>query len=264
MALIALASAKGSPGVTTTALALTLHWPRPALLVEADLAGSSVLPGFFRGQVPHDRGLGPLAIAHSHGDLSGQFPEQTIQLIEDEPERRLLAGITGPQAAPAVADLWVALAAELAAREGDGLDAIIDLGRIGSVRDDREPLLRAADLVLLVTRSRLPDIAIAREVSRARSAGSDPAVREMSNLASLTVGPGRPYSAPDVAAALGLVGVGAIAWDPGTAEVLSDGTPARRRYDTSAFVRSIDPIVHELQRWIQTRRERFATAVEDR
>ena len=33
MAVVALASASGSPGVTTTALGLALLWPRPVLLV---------------------------------------------------------------------------------------------------------------------------------------------------------------------------------------------------------------------------------------
>ena len=50
MAMIALASASGSPGVTTTALGLALLWPRPILLVEADpTGGSGLLAGYFRG-----------------------------------------------------------------------------------------------------------------------------------------------------------------------------------------------------------------------
>jgi len=39
MALIALASATGAPGVSTTALGLALNWPRPVVLVEADPNG---------------------------------------------------------------------------------------------------------------------------------------------------------------------------------------------------------------------------------
>jgi hypothetical protein len=50
MAVIALASASGSPGVTTTALGLALLWPRPVLLIEADpTGGSGLLAGYFRG-----------------------------------------------------------------------------------------------------------------------------------------------------------------------------------------------------------------------
>ena len=46
MAVVALTSASGSPGVTTTAVGLALTWPRPVLLIEADpTGGSGVLAG---------------------------------------------------------------------------------------------------------------------------------------------------------------------------------------------------------------------------
>ena len=41
--LIALCSAKGAPGVTTSGLALALSWPRPVVLAELDPAGGDVL-----------------------------------------------------------------------------------------------------------------------------------------------------------------------------------------------------------------------------
>ena len=64
MAVIALTSASGSPGVTTTALGLTLLWPRAVLLVEADpTGGSGVLAGFFRGAREYDSGLIELALS---------------------------------------------------------------------------------------------------------------------------------------------------------------------------------------------------------
>ena len=37
MAIIVLTSAGGSPGVTSTALGLSLTWPRPVLLADCDL-----------------------------------------------------------------------------------------------------------------------------------------------------------------------------------------------------------------------------------
>ena len=48
--LIAVVSSKGSPGATTTSLALTLAWPRPALLAELDPRGGDILWGYGRGQ----------------------------------------------------------------------------------------------------------------------------------------------------------------------------------------------------------------------
>ena len=51
MAVVAFTSAKGRPGVTVAALAATLRWPRPVLLVEADVAGgSSISPDTCAGR----------------------------------------------------------------------------------------------------------------------------------------------------------------------------------------------------------------------
>ncbi|HSJ59640.1 MAG TPA: hypothetical protein VK895_00290, partial [Jiangellaceae bacterium] len=63
VAVIALASASGSPGVTSTALGIALLWPRPVLLVEADpTGGSGLLAGYFRGTREYDGGLIELAL----------------------------------------------------------------------------------------------------------------------------------------------------------------------------------------------------------
>ena len=43
MAVYALTSAAGSPGVTTTALGLALEWPNQVLLVDADPVGGSAI-----------------------------------------------------------------------------------------------------------------------------------------------------------------------------------------------------------------------------
>jgi hypothetical protein len=70
MAVIALGSAAGSPGVTTSALGLALTWSRPVLLIEADpTGGSAMLAGFFRGTTAHTAGLIDLAWAQREGLL---------------------------------------------------------------------------------------------------------------------------------------------------------------------------------------------------
>ena len=56
MSLIALTSAKGSPGVTTAALAVALTWPLGSpgsrvLLLDADMAGGDIAAGYLRGAV---------------------------------------------------------------------------------------------------------------------------------------------------------------------------------------------------------------------
>ena len=68
MSMIVLASASGSPGVTTTALGLVLGWPRPALLVEADpTGGSAIAAGYLRGSVVPPEAMIELAMAQ-HAD----------------------------------------------------------------------------------------------------------------------------------------------------------------------------------------------------
>lgn len=260
MALVALANAKGSPGTTTTALALAITWPRPILLVEADLAGASILAGYFRGQLAHDRGLSKLAIAHSHGDLAASLWDQTLSLVQNNPDKKLLPGIISPHLAPSVANLWGALANQFLALERGGTDVLVDLGRLGpGGRDDREPLLRLADQVVLTTGSRLPDIASVRELVRSRTSVAEAAARDLTNLAVLTIGPGRPYSANEIAHTLSLGSVGSIAWDPSNAEVLSVGAPTGRRWTSSALVRSTGPVITAIQERTAARRARFST-----
>ncbi len=52
VSLYALVSPGGSPGCTTTALAVTLTWPQPVILAECDPAGGDILAGLFAGHLP--------------------------------------------------------------------------------------------------------------------------------------------------------------------------------------------------------------------
>ena len=99
MALIVLASAWGSPGVTTTALGLTFNWPRPVLLVEADPTGASgVFAGYFRGAGAHRRpyrpGPGPAA-----GTLAEALAARVAASRPGRPHRTVNPG-SWPASAP--------------------------------------------------------------------------------------------------------------------------------------------------------------------
>ena len=101
MAVFALLSAGGSPGVTTTALALSLSWPAQVIIAECDPSGGDT-PGRCSGHLPAAAGLLPLALEAGAG---AEVPADTLwrQLVElDEEHRRLLlAGISDPrQSAP--------------------------------------------------------------------------------------------------------------------------------------------------------------------
>ena len=156
MAVVAFASAKGAPGVTTSVLALAFAWHRPALVVEADMAGSSsVLSGFLRGGTDHSHGArrpvrrgpparldrpGPLGRSACASVRSATCSPASPTPLRPPPDRR-----------------WSPLAGVLAGLEAAGVDVLVDAGRLGTAYAPM-PLLRAADAVVLVTGTRLPDV----------------------------------------------------------------------------------------------------------
>lgn len=158
MAVIALASGKGSPGVTTAALALTLTWPSRCVLAECDPAGGSVQAGYLAGALPADRGIRELAVAELRGeDLRDRWWNQLVDLHAPHRQRLLLPGITDPVQSGALRPVWDRLASFFAELEHaqPGFDVIVDCGRL-TTQNPPWPLLSRADAVLLVVRATLP------------------------------------------------------------------------------------------------------------
>jgi hypothetical protein len=256
MAVIALTSAKGAPGVTTSTLALALVWPRPCLLLEADVAGSSsILAGYLRGFVPHRKGLVDLALAHRRGSLVDGLHTASIPLLGSQ--ARLVAGLTGPPQAATLQPVWEPIAAVLHGMERTGTDVLIDAGRVGAVNGPT-PLLREADLTLLTTRSTLPAIAATR--ARAALMREDLASKGTGEdaLSVLLVGEGQPYSASEIRDAVGGPVAATMAWDPVNAEVFSLGADPGRRFESSRLVRSARAAASAIGQLITQRRERLA------
>ncbi|HYY09594.1 MAG TPA: hypothetical protein VE781_01575 [Kineosporiaceae bacterium] len=257
MAVLAFASAKGAPGVTTTVLALAFAWHRPALVVEADMAGSSsVLAGFLRGGTDHSHGLVGLAIAaRQHGFTDRGLWEQCLRLGE---ERYLLPGIADPGQAAGLTTAWGPLAGVLADLEAAGVDVLVDAGRLGTAYAPL-PLLRAADTVVLVTGTRLPDVyALSRRTPSLRNDLA--ASHDTESLCAVTVGEGRPYTNREIETSLGLRVAGSLAWDPVNAEVYSVGAPPGRRFETSHLVRTASSVASTLSGLVRDRRARLAPA----
>lgn len=255
MSLIALASAKGSPGVTTTALALAWAWPeatagRRVLVVDADMAGGDISPGYLRGAAPADRGLLSLA-AERAIDLQARLWDHLISLDGDQ-TRLLLTGITDRSQARALAPQWPALAEALTDLAGDEqpVDVLVDLGRLGTT-SEATPLLERADLLLVGLRSSLTATAATRSVVRwlAQSPGGAPARSQ--RVGAVVVGAGHPYGSREIAEAVGVPVVTAMAWDPTNAEVLSAGLPAGWRFARSALMRSAGAGVQDICRFLQ-------------
>lgn len=224
MAVIAVASAKGSPGVTTAALAWTLTWGRSTVLAECDPSGGTVLAGFLRSQLPADRGLLPLAIAELRSDaLAAEFPRQLIDMAPPHARRLLLPGLTDPVQAGTLAPVWERLAGFFADLEhGDrACDVIVDCGRLAAEHVPW-PLLRSADTVLLAVRPFLTSIATAVPAVTRLS-------RELTNEGGLLVIGDGPYSPREIARGLGIPVVATVPWDPHAAAALANGGVIRAR-----------------------------------
>jgi len=229
MAVIALASGK-SCGVTCSALALALSSPRPTLLVEADPFGGSVRAGYLGGEGSARVGLHRLAAADRQGTLAREFSQHFVALDrEHSGNRLLLPGLTHPSQAPSLARTWDNIAALLQVIDQTGFDVIIDAGRIVPESETRlstaaypAPLLRRADLVLLVVRNTqaslaasAPAVQVLREELTHNGTGADA-------LQVLMIEEGKMTSSA-VTAGLRTPVVAALAWDPDTAQVLTHG-----------------------------------------
>lgn len=227
MSLIVLASASGSPGVTTTALGLVLGWPRPAVLVEADpTGGSPIAAGYFRGSVNPPAPLIDLAVIQQVDGIVEALPQSCFDLPGTE--SKWVPGTRSHEQARTLVSLWEPLAAALKSLDATGQDVIVDAGRLG-LFGSPEPVLYAADLALLVVRNDLVSLAGARSWAvtlRDRFGRSGGA----SALGVLLVGEHRPFSgqntafaAREISSVLQLPVVTSVPWDPASAAVLSAG-----------------------------------------
>ena len=252
MAVIALTSASGSPGVSATALGLAMEWPRPALLVEADpTGGSSILAGYLRGHTQPgadlvDLMLSPLGPAAMLPQVAATLPGTTVSYV---------AGTRTHIQAAGLRDQWARLAEVLADLEANGQDVIVDAGRLGLVGSP-EPLLSAADLTLLVVRTDLPALVAAR--SWAESVSRPGVGWRWPGL--LLVGEGMPYTSREVSRLLGLSIVAEIADDPVGAAVFHRGSSRPRHFETQPYARSLRAAAEELQ--AEVGRSRMAVATE--
>jgi hypothetical protein len=221
--LIALVSPGGSPGVTTTALALALGWPRAVIVAECDPAGGSVLAGALGGHHPGGVGL------MEHAIETGRDPEAAAaglaaQLVplDSSQTRMVLPGLTDPRQAAGLVSAWPAVTATLTAQ---GADVIADCGRMDAGPAQPLPLLAAASAVAVVLRPTLRQVWAARP----RVDMLSHLVADAGRLVLIVTGPGS-YPAGEVAASLGVPLLAELPADPASAAVLSDGAPQRRNF----------------------------------
>ena len=243
MSLLVLASAAGSPGVTTTALGLALSWPRDVVLVDADRsAPNSILAGYLSGQATQGHGLQGLLQAHRErrpmaAALASEWralpgipgPPETPG--PDAPgERRFLPGFTHLASVDLFEGAWPSVVE--ATREAS-FDVVVDAGRTGH-RGLQSTLVAGADAVALVCRASLASLAaLPLHLAPLVEAGAP------GRVGLVMVGPGRPYGAREVAEQFGVPVLAEVAWDPSAAAELHEGAPVRRRWARTALARSL-------------------------
>lgn len=267
MTVYAFASTRGAPGVTTTALGMALLWPRPVILIEADVSGSSsVVGGYLKAQFSPTRSLLNLAMAHRNGALDvGALRDQTLPLHEMAlhqicpPDARLGEEVllvpalsNAAQASSLSEDFWDALGSVLQAMRRAGYDIIIDTGRLGMANGPL-PLLTNADVVSLVTRTQLdPLMSISsREVDHLAGGGVTGLV---------LVGPGQPYTGHDVSKVTGLPVWAELADDKDHAEVLTRGEmdkKSARQFPRSNLASTLRSAIDRLQEVHRDHRRRL-------
>jgi MinD-like ATPase involved in chromosome partitioning or flagellar assembly len=169
MALIAIASDKGAPGVTTAALALAAVWPRPVLLAECDPAGGDLVyrfPAADGGHLDPRRGVLSLAVVARRGMQPQQVWEHTQKLHGG---LDVLAGVTNAEQGAGLSLLWGPIGKVLASLPQ--ADVIADCGRLGA-DGPLYDLLAEATTVVLVTRVHVADVIRLRDWAAAFAAAA--------------------------------------------------------------------------------------------
>jgi hypothetical protein len=246
VAIIALVAGKGSPGVTSSALALTFTWPLRAadlgkaparvLMVEMDGAGSSAGPGYLRGEI--DQNIGMTSVLAGGPNGMGSRIQKNVLVLDGTPRRYLLLGLSGPRQMAAAKPSWPVLAAELHAMSEahPPADILLDMGRFGAAAEPTT-LLQETDLILVVCRSSLASIGGAVQAIRYIESWQE--VAGLSTpIACLLVGDRQPYPRSQIAASLGVPVVGALGWDPQAAAVFAEGAAPGRGFRRGPLMRS--------------------------
>lgn len=231
MTVIAVTSARSSPGVTSLAYGISLAWKQqsiPPLLVEADPRGGvlglrfdlSAEPSLVTLGADMRRGFDPRLVHNNAIDLHG------IECLL-APTDPLVATRTLEGSARILAD-------ELPSFE---LETVIDLGRIFD-RSPALPLARCADRVLIVARPRVDEaqsLLFAVRLLKAHDC----------DVALVTIGDG-PYQPEEICELAEVPLAGVIPDDRALASALTGGLYSARRLKRSLLWRSINAIAHAL------------------
>jgi hypothetical protein len=247
VALVVLASDKGSPGVTTTAITLAAVWPRRALLAELDPSGGDValrLRGPRGAPLSPEVGLISLAV----GVRRGSRPEQVFEHVQRlDGGLEVVVGLSTGEQGSGLVGLWGPVGELL--DQAPGVDVIADCGRLypGSPAVD---VLASAAAVVLVTRPTIDAVAHlrARATAVLRELDRRPGRPALLSVVVVT-GPRDDTSPKQIEQVLRQAGLpvpvlGRIALDPKGAGLLSGEWVGR--LDKSLLVRSTREVAGQL------------------
>jgi hypothetical protein len=212
MAVVAIGSVHGAPGVTTLALALAAAWPRAALVIEADPDGGTVAA---RTAMPVVPGLTELA-ARARGEVSASDIDACSQPLP--------AGGRAVVAAPGADATGAALRSATPAllphlRTLADTDVLADVGRLrpGS---PALGLVEGADLLVVVVRPTTAEVAVLAHRLAVLQGAPDLVV---------VCGPGGEHTASEVADVLGIDVLASLPHDVRGVRSLEWGAPRAHR-----------------------------------
>ena len=223
MTVLALASVKHAPGVTTTAVALASAW-LDAVVVELDPSGGDVAA---RARLPFDPGVMTLA-------ASGRHPGARLN-VQDHAQALPSGGsaVVSPPSPELASNALMTLGPRVA-HVLEGANAILDCGRLMPASPSL-PIASAADALVIVVEPTVGSV----EHVRVRL----PFLRDVHPTVAVVLVGDRPYRPADVEDALDVPVAGALAIDPRGVAALYAGTAGRR----SALVRSARTVLDVVQ-----------------
>lgn len=262
MTITVLTSASGSPGVTTTALGVTLQWPDSCLLVDGDYQ-QAVLTGYLQGRYLTSNGMvHVINAARINPDVEEAVWRQSIPLPDDQKDGRrrlLLPGLKTGQAGNALYQSWPAVAGALRELSGGaGIDVVVDYGRM-TWQGVHPALIDVATHVLLMIQPTMRSCGAAywaaqRLVEQAHDHGAAAKmgllVRRPTLAAAALTGPGREelgFSDGEIEQFLPLPVRASVVHDLGKARLLSEGGARGPKFAKTAYATSLTHLAQHLK-----------------
>ena len=211
---VALCSARGAPGVTTTALLVASHLD--AVMVEADLSGGVVAIRYGLGREP---GLVTLAAANPH---------EPGGWLDHAQNAGGIPVLVGPDAAETAESLW-RTAGVLGRSDGT---VVVDVGRMWR----RPRVLDAAEVVLVLARPNAEELVAASHAVATLNA-TNRGHRGV-QVGVVLVGDGT-YRPTEIGDSLGAPVLAHLPEDPATAAHLRDGGTTSRSLARSRLSRAV-------------------------